>query len=133
MAKLDVVHRRSRTEFDIVEIDLATDVLWTYVSNGVLHYQTRDCVYQQISTLEESARQLERIGFEKVERGLVANMAHAVAYDAAEARLYFSRNLDVRLSLGVSKPFRAKIPAEITHARITRDVKCYLRPRIDHT
>lgn len=84
-----VVRRLSKTDFDIVEIDLENDVLCTFVERNVIKYQTETEVLSQIVTLEEQLRYLEKFGFKKAERGFLVNMNKAEWFDESTSQIYF--------------------------------------------
>jgi len=105
MGKIGAVHKLSRTEFEIVEIDEETDVLYVCVMDGLLHYQTETGLYKQITTLEEQLKYLEKLGYIKTERGYLVNMAKAEAYKEETQQITFRSGHKAP----VSKPFRKEV------------------------
>lgn len=119
MTKITVVKKISRTEFELVEIDEVEDVLYVCVYDGILHFQTQEGQFKQISTLEEQQRYAEKLGYVKVERGYLVNMAKAVSYDPKHHLIDFGEGVR---KVPVSKPFRSNVPESI----YLREVKFYL-------
>ncbi|MBJ6364205.1 LytTR family transcriptional regulator DNA-binding domain-containing protein [Paenibacillus sp. GCM10012307] len=110
MPKITVVKKISRTEFELVEIDEVDDVLYVCVREGLLHFQTHDGLFKQISTLEEQQRYTEKLGYVKVERGYLVNMTQAESYDPKQHTIDFGEGVP---KVAVSKPFRANVPENI--------------------
>ena len=88
--EIPVVRRLSKKEFDIETINVS-DVLYTYIQNDTLMYQTSDGTYSQISTLEEQERFLNTRGFQKVERGYLVQMDKVEYFDEERSCVFFER------------------------------------------
>ena len=108
--EIPVVRRLSRQQFEIVMLDL-DDVLFTFVENNVIKYQTKSEVFSQISTLEEQERFLSTMGFKKLERGYLVQMDKVSWYDEETHQVFFepypSRNAP---SAPVSRVHRKDVP-----------------------
>lgn len=108
--EIPAVRRLSRQEFEIVMLDL-NDVLFTFVENSVIKYQTKSEVFSQISTLEEQERFLATMGFKKLERGYLVQMDKVEWYDDETHQVFFepypSKNSP---SAPVSRVHRKDVP-----------------------
>ncbi|WP_274651699.1 LytTR family DNA-binding domain-containing protein [Paenibacillus humicola] len=87
---LHVVKRHSKTDFEIVEIDL-NDVLYVGTHNGDRFLQTHDDIYYYIKSPEEQERFLTSQGFVKVDRCYMVQMDKVEFYDEQRYRLYFEK------------------------------------------
>jgi len=88
---IPVVKRINRKEYEIEMIDVA-DVLYTYIQDGTLMYQTKGGTYSQISTLEEQERFLMTNGFQKVERGYLVQMNKIEYFDEERSCVFFEQH-----------------------------------------
>jgi DNA-binding LytR/AlgR family response regulator len=108
--EIPVVRRLSRQEFEIVMLDL-NDVLFTFVENSVIKYQTKNEVFSQISTLEEQERFLSTMGFKKLERGYLVQMDKVEWYDEETHQVFFEPYPSKKApSAPVSRVHRKDVP-----------------------
>ncbi|MFD1955834.1 LytTR family transcriptional regulator DNA-binding domain-containing protein [Paenibacillus thailandensis] len=105
--RLPVVKRANKTTFEIVYVDLA-DVFYTFVEGGVLRYQTEAGVFAQISTLDEQERFLAENGFERIERGFIAQPAKATFYDDELSVLHFGEVHQAPVALSRKKVLKKR-------------------------
>ena len=122
--EIPVVRRLNRQEFEIVMLDL-DDVLFTFVENNVIKYQTKNEVFSQISTLEEQERFLSTMGFKKLERGYLVQMDKVKWYDEETHQVFFEPYPSRKApSAPVSRVHRKDVPEELV---VRQDARGYAR------
>ena len=113
--KLPVVRKTSSDRIEIVELDL-NDVLFTFIEDGVIHYQTDTEVFSHIHTLEEQEMYLKKMGFKKIERSILARLDKAKWYDWGTSIVYFdSFPSKSGPKAPVSRARRKHLPASLIH------------------
>ncbi|GGD75161.1 LytTR family transcriptional regulator DNA-binding domain-containing protein [Paenibacillus nasutitermitis] len=89
--QIPVVKKLSKKDF-VIEMIAVADVLYTYIQDGTLMYQTKRETYSQISTLEEQERFLMTNGFQKVERGYLVQMNKIEYFDEERSCVFFEQH-----------------------------------------
>ena len=119
-----VVKRLSKSDFEIVEIDL-DEVLYVGTHNGEKFLQTHTDTYYYIKSPEEQERFLTSQGFVKVDRCYMVQMEKVEFYDEQRHRLYFDKE-PVGKDAPSAPVSRAHLK-HIDHVRVVSDAPNMMR------
>ncbi|CAI6080889.1 LytTR family DNA-binding domain-containing protein [Cohnella sp. JJ-181] len=97
MSKVIPVSIRRGKEVEVIEIPLE-DVLFQFIENGIIKFQTSYGIFSHLSSLEEFDRYLSGEGFRKVERGYLVQTDKIQRYDGDLGRVFFEGGISAPVS-----------------------------------